>query len=306
MGFTLVAARAGRAGKKDVMRRNLRGRAVLLTGGSRGIGRCVADRLADYGCRLALVARGEEDLHKAVAELRNRGAEAHAIGGDLTIAANRERIVAAAVEKLGGLDVLINNAGTCSFGEFSSSNEEVLRTIMEINFFTPVEMVRLCLPHLMKSESRPAIVNIASICGRRGFPSFSEHSASKFALAGITEALRCEFARFDVDVLLVVPGLARVQDFDKHLLRNEGRIFIDWQRVQSPEKVAKGIVRALRWNWRETVIGWLALQIHRLQRVWPSLMDGILIRKVRKFEEHNRRKRPCQLRFESQPPIGPL
>ena len=89
-----------------------------------------------------------------------------------------------------------------------------------------------------------------------------------------------------MDVLLVVPGLAKVQDFDKHLLRNEGRIHIDWERVQSPEKVARGIVRALRWNWRETVIGWLAMQIHRLQRIWPSLMDAILIRKVRKYAEH--------------------
>jgi short-subunit dehydrogenase len=167
---------------------------------------------------------------------------------------------------------------------------------MEINFFTPVELIRLCLPHLLESQHRPAIVNVASICGRRGFPSFPEHSASKFALAGISEALRCEFARFDVDVLLVVPGLARVDDFDKHLLRNEGRIYIDWQRVQSPEKVAKGIVRALRWNWRETVIGWLALQIHRLQRLWPSLMDGILIRKVTKFEEKEGKKdKPLQM-----------
>jgi NAD(P)-dependent dehydrogenase (short-subunit alcohol dehydrogenase family) len=272
------------------MRRNLAGRGVLLTGGSRGIGRCIADRLADFGCRLVLAARGEQDLQKAVGELRARGVEAHGIAGDLTCSEDRERIVATAVEKLGGLDVLINNAGTCSFGEFISSSEQVLRLLMETNFFSPVELTRLCLPHLMKSVHRPAIVNIASICGRRGFPSFPEHSASKFALAGITEALRCEFARFDVDVLLVVPGLAKVRDFDKHLLRNEGRIHIDWQRVQSPEKVARGIVRALRWNWRETVIGWLAMQIHRLQRVWPSMMDGILIRKVRKFSERNRTK----------------
>jgi short-subunit dehydrogenase len=266
------------------MRRNLHRQAVLLTGGSRGIGRCIAERLADYGCRLALAARGEQDLQKAVEELRARGIEAHGIAGDLTCAADRERIVAETVQKLGGLDVLVNNAGTCSFGEFDSSNEDVLRQIMEINFFAPVELTRLCLPHLLQSAHRPAIVNVASICGRRGFPSFPEHSASKFALAGITEALRCEFARFDVDVLLVVPGLAKVNDFDKHLLRNEGRIHIDWQRVQRPEKVARGIVRALRWNRRETVIGWLAMQIHRLQRVWPSLMDAILIRKVRTFE----------------------
>jgi short-subunit dehydrogenase len=267
------------------MRRNLDGKAILLTGGSRGIGRCLAGELASYGARLALVARGEDDLKKAVAQLRAGGAEAHAIVGDLTEPRDRERVVAMAVENLGGLDVLINNAGTCSFGEFSNSSEDVLRQIMEVNFFAPVEMIRLCLPHLMRSHDKPAVVNIASIAGRRGFPSFPEHSASKFALVGLTECLRDEFARFDVDVLLVVPGLAKVDDFEKHLLRNEGRIYIDWEKVQTPEKVARGIVKALRRNWWETVIGYLALQIHRLQRLCPSMVDGILIRKVLKFEE---------------------
>jgi NAD(P)-dependent dehydrogenase (short-subunit alcohol dehydrogenase family) len=269
------------------MRRNVRGKAILLSGGSRGIGRCLAERLANQGARLALAARGEEDLNKAVAELRAGGADAHGIVGDVTSEIDRKRMVATAVERLGGLDVLINNAGACSFGEFSTSTEEVLRQIMEVNFFAPVEMIRLCLPHLMRSPDKPAVMNVASICGRRGFPSFAEHCASKFALVGLTECLRDEFARFDVDVLLVVPGLARVEDFEKHLLRNEGRIYINWEKAQSPEKVAAGILRALRWNWWETVIGYLALQIHRLQRLWPSLVDGILIRKVLKYEERN-------------------
>ncbi len=266
------------------MIRTLRGKAVLLTGGSRGIGRCLADLLAREGTRLAVVARGQVELDQAVHELRRIKPEVHAIAGDLTSASDRERIVATAVDKLGGLDVLVNNAGTCSFGEFSTSNEDVLRQIMEINFFVPAEMVRLCLPYLAKSSGQPAIVNVASVCGRCGVPSFSEHSGSKFALVGLTEALRVEFARFGVDVLLVIPGLARVDDFEKHLLRNEGRIFVDWQKVQSPETVAHGIVRALRRNWKETVVGWLALQIHRLSRVWPSLLESIMIRKVLKFE----------------------
>lgn len=273
------------------MRRTLRGKAILLTGGSRGIGRSIAGLLGRQGARLAIVSRGVDELQTAAEQLRSEGVEVHAIPGDLTSSNDRQRIVAEAVQKLGGLDVLINNAGTCSFGEFDTSDEDVLRTIMEINFFTPVEMIRACLPHLAKSNGMPAIVNIASICGRRGIPSFPEHCASKFALVGISEALRAEFARFDVSVVLVIPGLARVDDFEKHLLRNDGRITINWDKAQTPEKVARGVVRALRWNWKETVVGWLALQIHRLSRVWPSLMDGIMIRKVLQFEEkHGKQK----------------
>jgi len=180
------------------MRRELNGRRVLLTGGSRGIGRELARLLMREGARLALVARGREELTAAVEELRKAGGEAHAVVGDLTDAADRERVVDEAVAALGGLDVLINNAGTCSFGEFGTSSEGVLRRIMEINFFAPAEMSRLCLPHLAKSPHRPAIVNVASIVGKRGIPSFPEHSASKFALVGLSEAMRCEFVRFGV------------------------------------------------------------------------------------------------------------
>lgn len=270
------------------MRRDLRGQAVLLTGGSRGIGRCLAQMLGAAGCRLVLAARGVEDLEKAVQELRATGVEVYAVAGDLTIAADRQRIVKEAIERLGGLDVLINNAGLCSFGEFSSSTEDVLRQLLEINFFAPAELCRLCLPHLTRSRNRPAIVNIASIVGRRGMPSFSEHSASKFALVGLTEALRCEFVRFGVDVLLVIPGLAKVDDFEKHLLRNEGRIYIDWKNVQTPETVASGIVDALRRNKTEKVIGWLAMQIYRLQTLWPAMLDSIMARKVRNFERRRK------------------
>src|SRR5947209_17414188 len=143
------------------MRRKLRGKAILLPGASRGIGRCVAERLAREGGRLALTARSAAELGELAQQLRASRVETHPIPADLTLPADRERLVDAAVEKLGGLDVLINNAGLCSFGEFATSSEEILRRIMEINFFAPAELIRLCLPHLARSRERPAVVNVA-------------------------------------------------------------------------------------------------------------------------------------------------
>ena len=134
------------------------------------------------------------------------------------------------------------------------------------------------------------MVNVASICGRSGIPSFPEHCASKFALCGLTESLRGEFARFDVDLVLVVPGLVKVENREKHLLRYEGKIDLNWDNAQSPDKVARGIIRALRWNWKETVIGWTALQVHRCRRVFPWFLDWVLQRKVRKFQEREDRQ----------------
>lgn len=271
------------------MTRDLRGKSILLTGASRGIGLCVAQRLARQGARLVLSGRSEKDLMNLATRLNGEGAEVYAIPADLTNSTDRATLVRESVERLGGLDVLINNAGLCSFGEFSSSTEEILRRIMEINFFVPAEMIRLCLPHLSQSSRQPAVVNVASICGRRGIPSFPEHCASKFALVGLTEALRGELVRFDVNMLLVVPGLVRADDLGKHLIRNEGKIYLNWAGAQHQDRVARAIVRSLRWNFTETVAGWVALQIHRLQRCFPWILDLIMLRKVRRFQERANR-----------------
>jgi short-subunit dehydrogenase len=168
-----------------------------------------------------------------------------------------------------------------SFGHFADSSEDVLRQVMEVNFFAPAELIRLAVPVLSKGE-QPAVVNIASMCGRRGIPAWTEYSASKFALCGLTEALRAEFVRFGIDVVLVVPGLTR-SDLGVNLLRNEGRMKIDFTGGMPAERVAEGILRALRKNRAETVLGWEARWILRVHRFLPRLVDALLARRVRKL-----------------------
>src|SRR5436190_21654956 len=130
------------------MRRDVRGRVVLVTGASRGIGRRAAGRLAKRGAILALTARSADDLIKVVGEVRALGAEAEAFPSDLTKPEDRERIVSQTVARFGRLDVLINCAGVCSFGEFGTSSEEIVRRVLEVNFFAPAEMIRVCQPYL--------------------------------------------------------------------------------------------------------------------------------------------------------------
>jgi NAD(P)-dependent dehydrogenase (short-subunit alcohol dehydrogenase family) len=204
-----------------------------------------------------------------------------AVPADVTSEIDRQRLLNAAVERFGGLDGLVNNAGVGSFGHFADSSEEVLRQVMELNFFAPAELMRLAVPVLMRGR-QPVIVNVASMCGRRGMPAWTEYSASKFALCGLTEALRGEFARFDVDVLLVVPGLTR-SDLARHLLRKEGRARIAFDRGMPPEVVARGILRALVKNRTETVLGRDARWMLRFQRFFPRLVDALLSRKVRQL-----------------------
>jgi len=263
------------------MKRDLKGRRVLLTGASGGIGRSLADQLAQAGACVAVVARQADKLNALVQSLKGHGAEAVAIAADITSAADRQRAVQTAVERFGGLDVLINNAGVGSFAHFVDSTEEILRQIMEVNFFAPAELIRLAIGIL--SEGRqPCIVNVASMCGRRGIPAWSEYSASKFALCGLSEALRAELVRFSIDVLVIVPGLTR-SDLGAHLLRNSGRMKIRFDQGMPPETVAAGIVRALVANRAETVLGGEAKWMLRLNRWLPRIVDRLIARRVRKL-----------------------
>ena len=267
------------------MRRNLHGSTVLITGASRGIGRRIALVLAKKGARLALTARSADELEAVAAECRALGAEAEAITADLTSPADRKTLVAKTVERFGGLDILINNAGVASFGEFRSSSEEIMRTIFEINFFAPVELTRLCIPHLTNSTRMPAVLNVASLLGRRGLPSYPEHCPSKFALAGLTECWRGELARFGIDALLLLPGIVKVDDRERHMLRFEGRIDLPFNKGVPPERVANAVYDALRRNRIETVVGAQAFRVWLGQRLMPWLVDGVLKRKTLRFEK---------------------
>jgi len=276
------------------MSRALRGRVVLITGASRGIGRRASERLAKLGARLALTARSVDDLAKVVGEARVAGADAEAFPGDLTNSLDRQRIVADVKSRFGSLDVLVNCAGVCSFGEFDTSTEAIARRVIEVNFFAPVEMIRLAQPHLLQSAKdardgwRPAIANVARICGRWGIPSMSEHCASKHAFVGLTEALRGEFERYGIDVLLVLPGLVRSDDLNRHLLRNEGKIYLDFEGAQPPDEVAAAVVRSLVKNRTEAAVGFVSWCVWMSRRMFPRGVRFFMQRKVKNFVRRQR------------------
>jgi short-subunit dehydrogenase len=261
--------------------RDLRGKRILITGASGGIGRCIAEQASAAGARLAVSGRSAERLDTLVHELTARGGDVRAVVADLSVDADRKRLMESAVDQLGGLDVLVNNAGVGSFGHFAGSTEVVLRQVMEVNFFAPTELIRLAIPALQHGV-QPAVLNLASMCGRRGMPAWPEYSASKFALVGLTEALRGELARFEIDVLLVLPGLT-ASNLASGLLRNDGRYPINFAGGLPPATVAAGVLHALRRNRTETVLGSDARWILFMHRFFPRLVNYLLARKVKQL-----------------------
>ena len=259
---------------------DLTGARIIVTGASSGIGWALAEQLAREKSRLILASRNREKLDELARALTQQKSEAFVVPTDVADPGQRARLIDTTITRLGGLDILINNAGLGAMGFFSDADENRLRRIFEVNFFACTELTRLALPHLRQGKN-PIVVNISSILGRRAIPGCTEYCASKFALAGWSEGLRAELSQQGIHVLLVCPG--RIQtNFQQNLL--EDRIRFGWQNhsQMSAERCAQLIVRAMRGRRNElttTAQGKLLVWLNRLS---PRLVDFLLNRYGRK------------------------
>ena len=263
------------------MAHKLTGKRAILTGATGGIGRAIAAALVKEGVRIALAARSAAALEEQAAKLKAAGGDVIAVPTDITVPDQRTRLVDATVAAFGGLDLLVNNAGIGSWGHFATSTEEIVRRVMEVNFFGPVELTRLAVPHLMKGDG-PCVVNVTSMCGRKGMPAWPEYSASKFALVGMTEAWRGEFARFDIETVTVVPGMTD-SGFRDNWIRVDGKADLRFEKGMTPVDVAAGVVDAIVNERREVVLGKEARRLLRFNRYFPRLTNWLIARKVKKL-----------------------
>ncbi len=256
--------------------RQLTDRRALVTGASSGIGRAIAVDLARRGADLILVARRADRLGEVAAEVAKLGRRAVTVAGDVTDPSVRRNAIEAARRELGGLDILINNAGIAAHGRFEDADPGRLRPIMEVNFFAPVEFIRAALP-LLRVGRQPLVVNVGSILGERGAPHKSEYSASKFALHGFSEAVRPELARLGIDVLVVAPGPTESEHFDT-LLEDQGELPWGDPRRMPAEEVAREIVRAIERGRHKVIVGRRSRLWLLLNRLAPGIVDRIMAR----------------------------
>lgn len=229
----------------------LRGKVALITGGSRGIGLRTARLFAEEGCSVAICGRETGALAAAEAELRQRGVKVAAIQGDVTNAEEAAQIVERCVAELGGIDILINNAGGSTGGRsiFEATDEDWQRTF-ELNVFQIVRMIRLSVPH-MRQRGGGAIVNIASISGWAAqLVGSAQYGASKAAQIFMTERLALELVHDNIRVNTVSPGSIIWEDgsWDRFRQRNP-ESFANYVkdgfpmgRLGKPEEVADVIV----------------------------------------------------------------
>jgi NADP-dependent 3-hydroxy acid dehydrogenase YdfG len=182
----------------------LTGKRVLVTGASRGIGAAIARAVAGESARVALLARGSTELKELAVELG-----AVAVPADLTDAAVATAAVESAAAQLGGLDVVVNNAGVFPLGGIRDGDPADWRTMLETNIWALLTVTRAAVPLLTAGE-HPQIVNIGSVAGRRvAFGIQTVYAATKHALEAITEGLRKELSADGVRVTVIAPSLVR-------------------------------------------------------------------------------------------------
>lgn len=264
----------------------LRETAVLVTGASSGIGRATAMALADEGARLALVGRNVQALAEVAAAVRAKGREAHEIVADLTEDGRPAAVAIEATDRLGGLDVLINNAGISHFGLFVDMPEERITALLRTNVVAPILLSRAVLPVLL-AQGSGRIVNVGSVFGAIGFACFSTYSASKFALRGFSQSLRRELAGTGVGVIHVAPRATRTP-LNSAAVDAMARAV--GMPMDPPERVAAAILRALKRDIDYSTVGAAEGLFSRINGLLPGMMDSLLDKRSRTMKRFATRK----------------
>lgn len=275
-----VAAMAYRAVRRGV---DLRGKVVLITGGSRGLGLLIARELVDHGCRLAICARDEEELEGARSELSALGAAVLAARCDVSDEADVRALVEAVVRRFGRVDVLINNASIIQVGPLHAMTAADFREVMAINFFGALYASLAVIPQ-MRARGEGRIVNITSIAGKLAVPHLLPYSCAKFATVGLSEGLAAELARDGVRVTTVVPGIMRTGSPVNAFFKGEPEREFAWFALESAtpltavnaRRAARRIVRALRRGEVYVTISWLAKALRVAHDLSPATTTRVL------------------------------
>jgi len=220
---------------------NLEKKIALITGASRGIGEEIARRLAKEKVNLALIARDENKLKKLKDELLKENVEIFILPIDLTENNAPKFVIEKVIEYFGGLDILINNAGTALSKPLLETSEEEWNNLMTINAKVPYFLCKYAIPYLKKSEI-PTIINISSVVGYKGYINQSAYTASKHALHGFTKVLAQEVHEYGIRVHLISPGGVATD------LVNKVRPDLEKSSLIQPYEIAEIIVFLLKFR----------------------------------------------------------
>jgi len=261
----------------------MRDKAVIITGGSSGIGKALAEVFGSNGSQVLITGRDKNELADAIRELSDKGVTVHGLQADVSIESDNKRMADEAIRLFGKIDVLINNAGISMRALFEELDVDVIRKVMDINFFGMVYATKYCLPEIINSKG--SIVGISSIAGYRGLPARTGYSASKFALNGFLEALRAEVLNKDVHVLTACPGFTATNIRKRALTKDgsvQGESPREEQEMMSAEECAIHIYKATVNRKKILVLTGQGKLTVFLNKRFPGWMDWLVYHELAK------------------------
>lgn len=268
---------------KSLNRYDLRGKVVLVTGGSRGLGLVLARQLAARGARLAICARTPEQLGEAHVELEQLGAEVISMTVDVTDERQVKAMIIDILEHYGRLDVLVNNAGIVQVGPQENMGVNEYEQAMKANFWSALYTMLAVIPYF-KEQGGGKIINITSIGGKIAVPHLLPYTASKFALVGLSEGMHAELKKDNIVVTTVVPNLMRTGSPRNIDVKGDHEAEYAWFKLadsspllsQSAETAAKEIISAIEEGQSEAILSATAKVATILQGFAPGWMNVIM------------------------------
>lgn len=275
---------AARAAVKRWREYDVRGKSVLITGGSRGLGLVLAREFARQGAsRIAICARDPHELERAREDLAGRGADILAYPCDVTDRAQVRDLVSVVRDHFDVIDVLVNNAGVIQVGPLEEMTVEDYEQAMRTHFWGPLYASLEVIPE-MRRRGEGRIVNVSSVGGKIGVPHLVPYSASKFALVGLSQGMRAELAKDGVVVTSVCPGLMRTGSPRNATFKGRHREEYAWFAISdslpvtsmSAERAARQIVAACKRGDAEVILSTQAVLAVKMNSLFPELTADML------------------------------
>ncbi len=255
----------------------LNDKVIIITGASSGIGKALAEYCARQGLKVVLAARNGGKLNEIAGRLTKAGADVLAVKTDVSIEADCRNLIEKTVERYGHIDILVNNAGLSMRALFEEVDLDVIRRLMDVNFWGTVYCTKYALPHLLQVKG--SVAGVISIAGYIGLPGRTGYSASKYAVRGFLETLRVENRKKGLHVLVAAPGFTASNIRNTSLTAGgtpQGESPRDEGKMMTAEAVAVKIFKAIQHRKRSLILtfieGKLTVFLHKF---FPALVDKL-------------------------------
>jgi dehydrogenase/reductase SDR family protein 7B len=250
---------------------------AIVTGGTSGIGKALVHELSLRGAKVVFSGRDLERVLLVEKEFKSKQLEVLGVVADVTSEIDSQILIDRTLKSFGKIDILINNAGISMRALFEDLQLDVIKKVMDINFYGMLHSTKAALPHILSTQG--SIVGISSIAGYRGLPARTGYSASKFAMQGFLEALRTELISKNVHVLTACPGFTSSNIRNQALGANgqsQKESPLDEQNIMSAEEVAQKIADAIYNRKRDLVLTTQGKLTVFLNKLFPGWMDRMV------------------------------